>query len=161
MGVSNAHVASERLEMSTIAIAYIITSVISLMMLLVAWHRPRAGRVLYAAVFFGAGLFNAVTALRTPQVYIDGFAPHAFPPMREFIERVVALAPDAFVVAVSAGQVLVGIALAVGRGVPLIAGVFGAAFFLVAISWLGVGAAFPTNLLLAAGVVSLLRSAPR
>jgi membrane protein implicated in regulation of membrane protease activity len=78
--------------------------------------------------------------------------------MREFIERVVALAPDAFVLAIAAGQVLAGVALALGRGALLWLGVVGAACFLVAISWLGVGAAFPTNLVLAAGVLALLRA---
>jgi len=53
--------------------------------------------------------------------------------MRQFIERVVSLAPDAFVLAIAVGQLL------------------------VAISWPGVGAAFPTNLVLAAGVLLLLR----
>jgi hypothetical protein len=147
--------------MRTIATGYIVTSVASVMMLVVAWRRPRAGRVLYAVLFFGAGIFNAITAFRAPQVYIDGFAPHAYPPMREFIERVVSLAPDAFVLAIALGQVLVAIALAAGRGLPLFVGVFGATAFLGAISWLGVGAAFPTNLVLAAGVVLLLRSASR
>ena len=144
--------------MSTVATGYLFTSIVSVMMLAVAWRWPRAGRLLYAVLFFAAGVFNAVTAVRTPQVYVDGFAPHAFPPMREFIERIVVLAPDAFVLTIAAGQVLVAVALTVGRGVLLWLGVVGAAFFLVAISWLGVGAAFPLNLVLAAGVVLLLRS---
>lgn len=111
----------------------------------------------YAVLFLAAGIFNAVTALRTPAVYVTGFAAHAFPPMREFIERVVALAPDAFVLTIAAGQVLVAFALTLGRWLPLWAGVVGAACFLVAISWLGVGAAFPANLVLAAGVLGLVR----
>jgi hypothetical protein len=127
-------------------------------MLVVAWRRPRVGRRLYAALFLGAGIFNAVTAVRTPQVYVQRFAPHALPPVREFIERVVALVPDAFVLTIAAGQVLVAVALAFGRGLLLWFGVVGAACFLVAISWLGVGAAFPTNLVMAAGVVLLLRA---
>jgi uncharacterized membrane protein YphA (DoxX/SURF4 family) len=143
--------------MSAIATGYIVASIVSVMMVVVAWRRPRAGRLLYAVLFLGAGMFNGITALRTPQVYIDGFAPHAFPPMSDFIERIVALAPDAFVLAIAVGQVLVGIALAVGRGIPFVAGVIGAAFFLVAISWLGIGAAFPTNLVMAAGVALLPR----
>jgi hypothetical protein len=148
--------------MSTVAIGYVVTGVVSLAMLLVAWRRPRTGRLLYAALFLGAGVFNAVTALRTPQVYVTGFAPHAFPPMREFIERVVALAPDAIVLTVAVGQIIVAFALAFGRGVLLQAGVVGAAWFLVAISWLGVGAGFPTNLVLATGALLLLRGrAPR
>jgi hypothetical protein len=53
---------------------------------------------------------------------------------------------------------MVAIALALGRGLLLWLGVVGAACFLVAISWLGMGAAFPTNLVLAAGVVLLLRA---
>ena len=53
------------------------------------------------------------------------------------------------------------VVLTVGRGVLLGFGVVGAASLLVAISWLGAGAAFPLNLVLAAGVVLLLRSRSR
>ena len=146
--------------MSTLATGYVVTSITSALLLVLAWRRPRAGRVPFALLFLSAGVFNAVTALRTPEVYVQGFAPHAFPPMRQFIERVVALAPDAFVLAISAGQLLIGIALALGRGAAFQLGVGGAACFLAAISWLGVGSAFPTNLVLCAGVLLLLRGAP-
>lgn len=145
--------------MSTIAVGYVVTGLVSVAMLLIAWRRPRAGRLLYAALFVAAGLFNGVMAVRTPEVYVQAFAPRALPPMREFIERVVALAPDAFVLTIAAGQIVAGLALALGRGLLLWAGVVGAACFLVAISWLGVSAAFPTNLVLAAGVLLLLRGA--
>jgi hypothetical protein len=144
--------------MSTIAVGYVVTGLVSVAMLLTAWRWPRVGRLLYAALFLAAGILNAVKAVRTPQEYIDGLAPHALPPMREFIERVVALAPDAFVLTIAAGQVMVAIALALGRGLLLWLGVVGAACFLVAISWLGVGAALPMNLVLAAGAVLLLRA---
>lgn len=98
-----------------------------------------------------------MTALRTPQVYIDGFSPHAFPRMREFIERAVALAPDAFVLTTAAGQLVAAVGLALGRGILFQLAIVGAACFLVGISWLGVGAAFPLNLVLAAGVLLVLR----
>lgn len=143
--------------MSTLATGYLVTSFTSLLLLLVAWRWPRTGRIPYAVLFLSAAAFNAFTAVRTPDVYVQGFGPRAFPPMREFIERVVALAPDAFVLAIAAGQLLVGIALALGRGLPFRLGVAGAACFLVGLSWLGVGAAFPVNLVLAAGVLLLLR----
>ncbi len=143
--------------MSPLATAYLATSAVSAALVLVAWRRPRAGRVLYAVLFGGAAAFNAVTALRTPRVYVDGFAPLAFPPMRQLIEDVVALAPDAFVLAIAAGQALAAAGFALGRGVPLVLAAYGAPSFLAAISWLGVGAAFPVNLVLAAGALLVLR----
>jgi len=143
--------------MSPIATGYLVTSIASGVMLVVAWRWPRFGRLLFAVLFGGAAVFNAVNALRSPQVYVEGFAPHAIAPMRQLIERVVSLAPDAFVLAVAVGQLLVAAALVAGRGVFLVLGVAGAASFLVGISWLLVGAAFPTNLVLAAGVLLLLR----
>lgn len=87
----------------------------SVAMLLVAWRWPLAGRLLYAVLFLTAGVVNGMTAMRTPKVYIEGFAPHALPPMREFIERVLALAPEAFALSIAAGQVMVAVALALGR----------------------------------------------
>ncbi len=143
---------------SSLLVPYVATSLGALALLLAAWLRPRAGRVLYALLFLGAGAFNAVTALRTPDVYVQGFAPHAIGPFREFIERVVALAPDAIVLAIAIVQVLAGAAIAAGRGWVLVGGVVVAAMFLAALSWLGVGAAFPANLVMAAGALLLLRT---
>jgi hypothetical protein len=145
---------------SSLVAGYLVTSLVSILLLLAAWRRPRVGRLLFALLFLSAGVFNAVTALRTPQVYVEGFAPLAIGPFRELIERVVALAPDAFVLAIALGQFLVAAGLAFGRGWPVRAGAIGATVFLLAISWLGVGAAFPTNLVLAAGAALLLRAAP-
>ncbi len=143
--------------MSPVAVGYLVTGAVSVALLALAWRRPRAGRIAYAVLFLGAAAVNAATALRTPSVYVEGFAPGAFPPMRELIERVVALAPDAFVLAIAAGQLVAGVGLALGRGPLFHLGAVFAGSFLVAISWLGVGAAFPTNLVLAAGVVLVWR----
>ncbi len=144
--------------MTALGSGYAVTTVVSVVLLVVAWRCPRIGRVLFAALFLGASVFNAVTALRTPNVYVDGLAPRAFTPMREFIERVVALFPDAFVLAIAAGQFAAGVGLVVGRGLWFQLCVAGAACFLVGISWLGVGAAVPLTLVLAAGVLLLLRA---
>ena len=145
--------------MSSLVLGYALTALCSSLLLAAAWCWPRFARLPFAVLFLAASAFNAVTALRDPGVYVTGFAPHAFPPAREFIERVVALAPDAVVLAVAAAQAVVGLGLAHGRGVPFHVGVVGATCFLVGISWLGVGAAFPLNLVLAAGVLLLLRRA--
>jgi len=61
----------------------------------------------------------------------------------------------------SHAQALQGTAGTSRAGPLLWLGVVGAACFLVAISWLGVGAAFPANLVMAAGVLLLLRGRPR
>lgn len=143
--------------MTGLVTAYAITGAASLTLLAVAWRWPRRGRWPFAALFAGAAAFNAFTAVRTPEVYVTGFGPLAFPPMRELILGVVALAPGPIVLAIAAGQLLVAAGLAAGRGVPFRLAVVGATVFLGGISWLGVGAGFPTNLVLAAGVLLLLR----
>ncbi len=143
--------------MRAMALGYGVTAVASLALLAAAWRRPRLGRWLFAALFLGASAVNAVTALRTPQVYVTGFAPHAVGPFRDFIERIVALAPDAFVLAIALLQLLVGLALLLARGVPFQVAVFAGATFLAGISWLGVGAGFPVNLVFAAGLLVLLK----
>src|SRR5512133_2308366 len=121
--------------MSTVTTGYAVTTVSSLLLLALAWRWPRAGRSSFAVLFSGAALYNAVTAIRTPMAYVEGFGPHAITPMREFIERVVTLAPDAFVLSVAAGQLVVAVLLAVGRGWGFQLGVALAATFLVGISW--------------------------
>jgi hypothetical protein len=142
---------------STVATGYVVTSVVSLLLSALAWRAPRFGRFPFAALFLGAAIFNTVTASRTPNVYVEGFAQHALPPMREFIERVLSLAPGAFVISIAIGQFVAGVGLVLGRGLLFRLGVVWAASFLVGISWLGVGAAFPTNLVMAAGVLFVLR----
>jgi hypothetical protein len=54
--------------MSTVAVGYAVTGPVSVAILLVAWRWPPAGRLLYAVLFLAAGIFNGVTAVRTPEV---------------------------------------------------------------------------------------------
>lgn len=146
--------------MSPVAPGHAVTALAAALLLAAAWWRARLGRALFAALFLGAAVFNAVTALRAPEAYVEGFAPRAVGPFRPFIERVVALAPDAFVLAVALGQLLVAAGLASGRRPLVHAAAAAGAAFLVALSFLGVGAAFPANLAFAGGLVLSARGRP-
>jgi hypothetical protein len=105
--------------------------------------------------FAVAGAFNLWTANTTPQVYVEGFAPYAFAPYREFILGAFARHTREFVTAIACGQMTAG--LLIFAPIPWRrVGYAGAIMFLIAITGLGVGAAAPSNLILAGGVATLL-----
>ncbi len=142
-----------------VLLPYVVTSIVSVLLALACWRWPRLGRFALVLLFTSAAVFNAATALRSPGVYVTGFAPQAAAIVRRFIVGPFARNPAAWVLAIAAGQVAcAGLVLASGRA--RLVGLFGMFFFLVAISGLGPGAAFPANLILAAGPALLLVRPP-
>ncbi len=134
---------------------YIVSHLVALIFVLVAWRWPSIARWISGVGFVLAGAFNLWTVSSTPQVYVEGFGPHAFPPYREFIHGVFALHTRAFVTAIACGQMVAGV-LALAPLPWRRLGYAGIVVFLIAITGLGVGAAVPSNLIFAAGVARLL-----
>jgi len=124
------------------------TNVAGLVLVLLGFAYPRLTRWLFVTLFAGAGVFNAFTALHAPESYVEGFAKLAVPAYRSFIEGPFAQHATAFVLSIALGQVLVAAMIAKGER-WLARGAFGAVVFLVAISPLGVGSAFPATLFMA------------
>ncbi len=116
-----------------------------------------AGRLALAALFLPASAVNASLALLHPALYVEGFGPTAIPLYQSFIEGPFARNPALFVLPIALGQLLCGLALLVGRGNAVRFGLLGCLVFLVAITGLGVGCAFPANLAMALGPALLLR----
>jgi hypothetical protein len=140
---------------SELAAPYIVSHVVALIYVLIAWRWPSVARWIAGLGFVTAGAFNLWTSSTTPQIYVEGFGPHAFPPYREFIHGAFALHTTAFVTAIACGQLAAGgLALAPLPWRRL--GYAGAIVFLIAITPLGVGAAVPSNLVFAAGIAWLL-----
>lgn len=136
---------------SSLAIPYLLSNLLGLVMLVIAWRWATVARVLIVAGFVTAGVFNIVTALADPEGYLR-FADHAWPPYPWLVEHVFALAPRGFVLAIATAQIAGAVLLAFGARRVARAGALVLVVFLVAIAPFGIGSAFPSSLLLAAAV---------
>ncbi|WP_375765132.1 DoxX family membrane protein [Archangium gephyra] len=115
------------------------------------------GRLLLGWIFLVAGAVNLTLALVNPLVYVEGFGPTAIPLYQEFIEGPFALNPSLFVMPIALGQVLCGLGVLFGQSTGVRWGAVGCLVFLVALTGLGVGCAFPANLAMAIGPALMLR----
>ena len=94
---------------SQLVAPYVVSHVVAVIYVLVVWRGPRAARWVTGFGFAVAGAFNLWTANTTPQVYVEGFAPYAFAPYREFILGPFARHTREFVTAIGCGQVMAGL----------------------------------------------------
>ena len=126
---------------------YIGSNVIAVALIVVAVLRPKIARAIFALIFLAAGAFNAYTALTQPEAYLAYGELTFFPFYRDFIDGVFSSYTAIFVLAIAAGQLIVGILLATAsRNILLTLGVIGAIIFLTAIAPLGIGSAFPFSI---------------
>lgn len=130
----------------------LVTNAVAILLLALSWYKPRGARYAWALVFTGASVVNFVIAVNDPSLYVTGFGPMAvFGFVRSFIEGwfaahalwvVMLIAFAQFLI--SAGFILGGWARRVAAGVAIA--------FLLGITLLGLGAGFPSPLIMAAGV---------
>ncbi len=135
-------------------VAFVVSNVGSALLLLLAWKRPQAARVIFGGGFCAASVFNIITALRQPEAYLF-YATYAVELYRRIIEGPFAAHAAACVIAIAAGQIAAGSLLVFGRWARW--GAAGAIVFLLAISPFGLGSAFPSTLILAAAVALAVR----
>ncbi|MDH3430393.1 MAG: hypothetical protein OEM60_02655 [Gammaproteobacteria bacterium] len=130
----------------------LITNGVAVGLILLALWWPRLTRALFAVIFFAASLFNAYTALTTPEAYLDYAGMAALDIYRDFINGPFRAHTQTLVYLIAAGQMFVG-ALLTQEGFLCRLGVVGGVVFFVAIAPLGVGSAFPSTLLMAAALL--------
>ena len=141
-------------------VPYLTTNIVSAVLIVSAIRWPNLTRVLFVLLFLAAGLFNSYTVLTDPEVYHLYGEMAVLPIYRGFIEGFFSRHTQVIVLTIAAGQLVVG-TLLTQRGQRLKLGVIGAVIFLLAISPLGVGSAFPASLLFAAALVFLYRNLVR
>ena len=117
---------------------------------------PRLTRILFVLIFLAASLFNTNTALTQPEVYQTYGDMAVLELYRRFINDFFSEHTQAIVLAIASGQLSIG-ALLTGSGHMLKMGVVGGIIFLVAITPLGVGSAFPSTLLMATALIVMQR----
>ena len=138
-------------------VPYIGSNVFSILLSVVAALWPQVSRWVFVVMFAGAGIFNAFVAIRQPSVYVEAYGPLAVLELyRSFIYGLFNRYTTAILLAIAAGQLLVGVLLT-RRGAFFQLGVLGGIVFLAAIAPLGVGSAFPATLIMAAALFVVSR----
>ena len=137
-------------------VPFVVSNTLALVLLGVAWQWPRAARWLFVFVFGSAGAVNSFFAWNVPQSYVEAYGELALlAPYRDFINGFFSVHTTTIVQLIAAGQLAVA-ALLTRPGPMTILGGIGAIVFLIAITPLGIGSAFPCTLILAAAVTVML-----
>jgi len=134
---------------------YLIANVISLVVLIMAVFWPVIARYLLTLIFIGAAFFNAIMAIREPELFMVYGAMTTSSVYEQFIYGAFHENITAIVVSISICQLVTGIFIA-SRNALLKPGLLAATIFLLAIAPLGAGSAFPSTVLLAVAAVILL-----
>jgi len=135
--------------------ANVVSNVLGLALLVVAWRWRTAGRALMAALFLWAAQTNLRLAVVNPMVYLQ-YARWAIEPYQRFILGTFSEHITSLVGLIALGQLAIA-ALVAARGRAVQLGLAGAIVFLLAIAPLGRGAAFPFSLTVSAAALVLLR----
>ncbi len=134
---------------------YLLSQLFSITMLWTAIKKPEAARFLFCLLFLSAGAFNFITAIRTPEVYliysqlsISIYAHFINGWFKDHITQVVAI--------IAIGQAITGLGMLLKNEWFKFA-CAGSIIFFLAISPLGVGAAFPLPLTLAVATFLMMK----
>jgi hypothetical protein len=109
--------------------------------------------VTWGIIFILAGIFNTYLAISNPQKYVE-YGQGAVGLYQKFIYGIFSSYTSLIVLFIASGQIMVGIFLLMKRTLFLL-GILGGIIFLVAISPLGMGSAFPSTLLMSISLVLL------
>jgi hypothetical protein len=139
-----------------IAVAYVISNILAVIMLGCSWKYSNLARVLYSALFGWACYLNISTALSTPEYYLEYSQVALLDFYVSFINGYFAGHIAAIVIAIAVYQLAIAISMWF-KGWIFKTGCIGAIIFLIAIAPLGIGSAFPCTLIMAAGLLLLLR----
>jgi len=144
------------METDYTSVPYIATNIIAIVTVITAMVWPNAGRVFLSGVFIGAAAFNAFTALENPSLYLVFGELTVSNFYREIILGPFGKHIQFYIFAIAFFQLLIGAFLLYKDRLLKIA-MIGGMVFLLAIAPLGVGAAFPSSLILASALVILLQ----
>lgn len=123
---------------------YLVSQLISLVFLVVAWKKTRAARWLFAILFAWAAGINMYLGITNPDSYLDN-ARLALPFYRDFINGWFSRYNHIMVPAIAVGQLLIAAGMLL-QGWWVKWACIGAIIFLVAIAPMMVGSAFPFSI---------------
>lgn len=141
------------MDLQDVWIPYIITHAVTVSLIIICYKWPKIGKIAWGVIFILAGIFNIYTGNSNPQAYVD-YGQHAVGLYQRFIYGLFSSYTSWIVSLIALGQIVVGIFLFMKRTFFLL-GILGGIIFLLAISPLGIGSAFPSTLLMAISLVLL------
>jgi len=125
-------------------VPYIISQVVSVIIIIVAWKRTRWARWLFAFLFFWASATNMYYGITDPNIY-QQYAHMAIPVYRDFINGWFSQHNQIIIPLIAIGQFCIAIGMLLkGSWVKL--SCIGAIIFLLSIAPLLVGSAFPFSI---------------
>jgi hypothetical protein len=138
-----------------ISTAYILTNVIAIAIAITAMIWPTAARVLLSVIFVGAFALNMFTAILNPNLYLEfgELTPNEF--YRSVILGPFSKHTQLYIVLIAISQLFIGVFISY-KGKLMTLAMVGGIVFLVAISPLGFGAAFPSTVILASALAILM-----
>lgn len=143
------------MEQDYTSLPYIISNSVAIIAMLCAMRWPTVARVFLSTIFIGAFAFNLFTAIMDPSAYLEfgEFTTNAF--YRSFILGPFSYHVQLYVLLIAGCQLLVGVFISY-KGPLMNIAMVGGIFFLLAISPLGFGAAFPAPMIMALALVILM-----
>jgi hypothetical protein len=134
----------------------LISNIVALILLLAAIYRPRTARILFSLLFVWAAFTNWFTVHNKPQVYQEYESMALLPLYKNFIKGFFAEHSVLIVSFVAVSQLLIGISMLM-KGWVYRLGCLGGIIFLLVILPLGVGSGFPCTLIMATGLLIVLK----
>ncbi|HEU4861471.1 MAG TPA: hypothetical protein VFT15_16615 [Chitinophagaceae bacterium] len=125
-------------------VPYLISQLVSVIFLIVAWKRTKWARVLFALLFFWAAGTNMYIGITKPDTY-QLYADLAIPVYSDFINGWFSRHNHIVIPLIAIGQFLIAFGMLL-RGWWITAVCLGAIIFLLSIAPLMVGAAFPFSI---------------
>lgn len=140
-------------------VAYITTNAIAVIFLFLTWRSTMTGRILFFVLFILGSFINAYTVIQHPDAY-QYFADTAWPDFyKSFIEGWFRNNVRWVIALIACSQFLISVSMWFKDSTFLKIGALGAIIFLICISPLGLGSAFPATLIFAAAMLIILKRA--
>jgi hypothetical protein len=134
----------------------LIANGLGVVFVILALFKPNLARWIAGVAFVAAGVVDAVIAVRDPLLWVRVLGPNAWGVYKDLVNSVLAQVPTRLELTIAAWQLLVG-GLILSKSRPYIRlGCGAAAWFLVMIAPLGIYSAFPSSLIVAAGMLVLV-----
>jgi hypothetical protein len=140
-------------------ILWAVTNIISLVLIGFCYKWPSLGSFIWGIIFLFAGVYNGFTAMHLPESY-QIYSETAVYYYQEFIKGIFAEQARVFIMFIVLSQLLISFGLFFKENFYKIA-LIGAMIFLIAITPLGIGSAFPATLLMTISLFILYKKVDR
>jgi hypothetical protein len=135
--------------------SYLVCNLVAVLLVWGSKKQPGLTKAVFFLIFVAAAAINAYTAIDAPWAYQD-YADTAIPLYKKFILGAFHAIITPMVLIIAFAQLLIAISMLL-KGKPLVAGCWAGMVFCMSIAPLGLYAAFPCTLLLAAALFRLQR----